>query len=149
MRGTAAIARALAEAIVATCAILWVCEAFHRNFFFHDETLRLFGPIFQYIGRSLLRGEWPLLTLDVMQGGYLLAEHQYGLLNPVTMSTAALAALMPTVKTGALSIITIHLILIWLGASRLAANFGINGLARLTFVFLVVSNNFLIYWNAS
>ena len=147
--GAANTVRALAEVVVATAAILGICEYFHPNFFFRDESARQYGPIFQYIGKALLQGEWPLLTLDVLQGGYLLGENQYGLLNPFTMTAAATAGLMPTVKTGALLFTAIHLALLWLGASRLALNLGVGGLARLTFAFIVISNNLLLYWYAS
>lgn len=137
------------EAAAATAFVFFVCEYFHPLFFFMDESARQDGPIFQYIGQEFLHGRWPALSIDVWQGGDLLGENQYGLLNPVTLLTSIVSALCPTTRCGILAIDVIYTLLIWFGATQLARNFGMPRILRSLFAFLLISNNLLIYWFTS
>ncbi|AIF49375.1 hypothetical protein HY57_19990 [Dyella japonica A8] len=139
----------LIEAGLATAFVFAVCEHYKPHFFFVDESSRQYGPIFQYIGHQLLNGKWPSLTIDMWQGGFLFGENQYGLLNPVTMLGAVLSALCPTARIGLFAIDAYYTVLLWFGGWLLAGNFELPRAYRRIFAFLLISNNFVVYWFTS
>ncbi|WP_236728800.1 hypothetical protein [Methylobacterium sp. WSM2598] len=55
------------------------------GFYFTDDCQTYFLPGFLEIARLIKAGEWPVLTPRLFQGGSLLAEYQYALLNPVCL----------------------------------------------------------------
>ena len=63
----------------------WLVFSLNRRAFFNDDTQQQFAPMFMAIGRALAHGHWPTLTLQILNGGALVDEYQYGLFNPFTL----------------------------------------------------------------
>lgn len=132
----------------AALAFTWFVWATNHRAFFSDDAEHAFAPMFLAIGRSLAHGHWPTLTLQVLNGGALIGEYQYGLFNPFTL--LACLAISP-LRDQAISeavFVAFHYAVLAPGAYALARNCGaarpLATLSALTFL----TNNFICYWLA-
>jgi len=123
--------------------------AIRSRFYFHDDMQHQFLPAFYHIGRLLRQGEFPVLTLTSWNGGNLLGEYQYALLNPVSL---ALYAVLPSISDYHLAsflLAAVHYGVLTAGCYLLARSYGIERHWASLAAFAVAGNNFLAYWAAS
>jgi len=106
-------------------------------------------PILFAVGQHLLRGEFTPLTLQMQNGGALLAEYQYALLNPISLFSYVVGSLTGRLASAAAVIAVIHLTLLCLGVYALARSFKIFREMALVAAVAYTSNNFIFYWYAS
>lgn len=117
--------------------------------YFRDDMQAQYLPIMVAIGRSIIHGHWPVLTLQMQNGGALLAEHQYGLLNPVSLCAYAVLALINNLEIGSAFLAILHLTILCLGTYNLARACGASREDSLTCAATFCGSNFLYYWYAS
>lgn len=64
------------------CLILYV---FNPRYFFIDDGVAMFAPVYYEISQQLQAGRLPLLTKNLLSGGNFLIEYQFGIFNPVCL----------------------------------------------------------------
>lgn len=120
----------------------------HRAYY-HDDVQSYYGPALMAIGRSLARGVWPALTLQVGNGGAFLAEYQYGLLNPVSLASCLAISGLNDLAEAAAVLASIHYVILALGVFALARTLEASRPFSVLTALAFVSNNYLFYWFSS
>lgn len=140
----AALLCALGSALIAIVPFLM-----NHRAYYHDNMQDQYMPTFVSIGHTLSIGQWPDVTLKVLNGGALLSEYQYALLNPVSLLSYIISARFHDLETAAACLAVMYYSLLGAGAFALAracgANRSLSSLVALSFA----SNNFMFYWYAS
>jgi hypothetical protein len=126
----------------------WALYALNHRAFFNDDSQEAFAPIFMAIGRALGHGHWPVLTLQMLNGGALASEYQYAIYNPFSLFACWVASQFADQATAEAMIAGLHYAVLGAGAFAFARACGANrpfaALAGVAFV----ANNFLYYWLA-
>jgi hypothetical protein len=117
--------------------------------YFRDDMQAQYLPLMVAMGRSIIHGHWPVLTLQMQNGGALLGEHQYGLLNPFSLGSYAVLALIDNLAVGAAFLAILHLTILCLGTYNLARTCGASREDALAAAATFCGSNFLYYWYAS
>jgi hypothetical protein len=145
--------RALDVAVAVCCAIAgavfaWALFSLRRRAFFSDDTQQAFAPMFMAIGQALAHGHWPALTLQMLNGGALVDEYQYGLFNPFTLIACLIISPFKDQAVAEAVFVGLHYSVLASGAYVLGRNCGANrpfaALAAVTFL----TNTFICYWLA-
>lgn len=150
-RGRSRVSERTAVALVAILALALAAIPFLLNHraYYHDDMQSYFAPALMAIGRSLARGVWPALTLQVGNGGALLAEYQYGLLNPVSLASYLAISRLNDLAAAAAALATIHYVILALGVFTLARSLQASRPFSVLTALAFVSNNYLFYWFSS
>jgi hypothetical protein len=144
---------ALDVAVAVACAIAgaafaWAVFTLNHRAFFNDDTQEAFAPMFMAIGQALAHGHWPALTLQMLNGGALVDEYQFGLFNPFTLFASLVISPFKDQALAEALFVGLHYAVLASGAYVLARNCGANrpfaALAAVTFL----TNNFICYWLA-
>lgn len=75
---------------VLVCFLLY---ALNHRYFYLDDRLGMFVPVYLDIGRMLHEGVFPWMTLGVQASGNYLVEYQFGIFNPLCLFAMWLAPL--------------------------------------------------------
>lgn len=140
-------------AVGAACALVaatfaWFVWTTNHRAFFSDDAEHAFAPMFLAIGRSLAHGHWPTLTLQVLNGGALVGEYQYGLFNPFTLLACLVISPLKDQGISQAVFVGLHYAVLAPGAFALARNCGANrGFAAVSAT-TFAANNFVCYWLA-
>lgn len=74
---------AVAAYLAAQSLQLWILLAMAPRFFWLDDSQRQFGPMAWWLGRNQLGGRPPLMDPDMGMAGNIVADMQYGALDPL------------------------------------------------------------------
>jgi hypothetical protein len=139
----------LAAAVLLGAAIAIFPLLASSRAYFRDDMQSEYAPIFVAVGRGLLKGQFTTLTLQMQNGGALLAEYQFGLLNPVSLASYAIASLAKDLPTASAILAVVHLTILCLGTYVLARAFKAGRGMSLAAATAFASNNFIFYWEAT
>lgn len=117
--------------------------------YFRDDLQSQYMPIFAAVGRNLLTGHFPTLTLQMQNGGALLAEYQYGMLNPISLAGYAVASLSNDLPATSAVLAVFHIALLCLGTYLLARQLRSSREMALAAAVAFAANNFIFYWYAT
>jgi len=106
-------------------------------------------PVISAVGHSLIGGHWPALTLQMQNGGALLAEYQYGLLNPVSLASYAAITQIRDLSLAAAALAIFHLSMLSCGTYVLATSCSASRPDSLAAACAFSTSNFIYYWFSS
>jgi hypothetical protein len=134
---------------LAAVALALIPYLLHSRAYYQDDMQAQFMPMLVAIGHALRHGEWPTITLQILNGGALASEYQYALYNPVSLLADAIASQFSDLAAAAAFLAAFYYALLDAGTYLLARACGADRrfaiLASVTFA----ANNFLFYWYAS
>ncbi len=117
-------------------------------FYYADDNQTYFTPMFGEIARLLEAGEYPLATDRVWYGGAILAEYQYGVLNPICLLLILIAHRFADLAHAAAFYAIAHYAIYASGAYVLGIGLGFGRRAAATGALLAASSTWLLYWGA-
>lgn len=120
----------------------------HRAYF-RDDMQSQYTPIFVSVGQNILEGRLPFVTLQMQNGGALLAEYQYALLNPISLAIYAIASLTGSLPAAAATITTFHIVILCVGTYVLGLACKASREMALVAAVAFSANNFIYYWYAT
>lgn len=138
----AALAAALAMIVSASTLLA------NPSFFLTDDYLSYFRPGFHEIARLIVRGQFPLLTDRLWNGGDLLQEYQYAVFNPVCLLLYAMISQIGDISTGAAIYSLTHIAILAAGVYALCRALGC--LPRHAFLAGAVAplSDWIFFWGA-
>ena len=133
---------------MAGAALGYIPEIINAGFYFKDDAQNQYMPVFYNIGRCLRHAELPLLSLTNWFGGNFLVEHQFALLNPVSLLLYAVLPSFFKLSDGAAFLACFYYGILFSGCLFLARSYRIplGGAFVVALAFSV--NNFIAYWYA-
>jgi len=118
------------------------------DFFLHDDFRTYFLPMFREMSRLLLSGEFPLLTDRLWYGGAILAEYQFGVLNPVGLGLATLVGQMPDLAAASAVYALSHIAILAGGAYALCRMLKCGRSTAFLAALVAPTSEWIFYWGA-
>jgi hypothetical protein len=122
----------------------------NQAFYFIDDYQLQFAPMFIEVGRLLADGTFPLMTDRSWYGGAILAEYQYGVLNPISLLLYfAFNFGFWNLQTAATFFSLAHLFILSTGIFYFCAEFGCNRSEATVASITGCTSTWILYWCAA
>jgi hypothetical protein len=141
---TNALASGALLALVAACG-----RIFCPWLFFTDDFQAYFLPGLTAIGRSLRRGDFPLISPTSWLGGNFVGEYQYAIFNPFVLLLSVAASCFRSLDGAALAIVLPSLVLLGFAVHHAARSFDIDTSGARTAALMVGLSSYVLVWCAS
>lgn len=129
-------------------AISWII-GINPQYFSHDDVQQYFLPMAREVGSQLREGNLPFLTLNTWRAGFLSAELQLGMYNPLVLLLYWFAAGQQDLTWIANIFASLHLLILATGTYALARQLGAKPSQAVLAAFAFTTNNQIFYWYAS
>src|SRR5262249_29882685 len=117
--------------------------------FFSDDFQAYFLPGLTAIGRSLRRGDFPLISPTSWLGGNFVGEDQYALFNPFVLLLSVVSSCFRSLDGAALAIVLPSLVLLGFAVHHAARSFDIDTSGARTAALMVGLGSYVLVWCAS
>jgi hypothetical protein len=122
---------------------------FNRRFFLTDDYATQFAPMFKEISRQLHAGDFPLLTDRLWNGGAILQEYQYAVLNPFSLALYYIIGPIKDSAAQAAIFSLFHIFVLASGAYCLMRELGGRVQYALLASVVAPTSGWLFYWGAT
>ncbi|HJW03730.1 MAG TPA: hypothetical protein VJ548_10645 [Azospira sp.] len=141
----------LGHALTAGFVMAGICWVIGINpqYFSHDDVQQYFLPMAREVGSQLREGNLPFLTLNTWRAGFLSAELQLGMYNPLVLLLYWFAAGQQDLTWIANIFASLHLLILATGTYALARQLGAKPSQAVLAAFAFTTNNQIFYWYAS
>ena len=124
-------------------------QCVHPGFYYHDDVLHQYLPVFQDIGHRLLKGEYPVISSRSWMAGNYIGEYQFGLLNPICLLLSVAVSQIDSFGWGAYVFAATFFSILAAGTCYLALQSGLSRRWALLVAVTMASNPYVQYWMAS
>ena len=128
--------------------ICWII-GINPQYFSHDDVQQYFLPMAREVGSQVREGKLPFLTLNTWRAGFLSAELQLGMYNPLVLLLYWLAAGQQDLTWFANVFASLHLLILATGTYALARQLGAKPSQAVLAACAFATNNQIFYWYAS
>ncbi|GAB4080392.1 hypothetical protein GCU67_18080 [Modestobacter muralis] len=128
---------------------LFVLSRLAPRFFWYDDAQAQFGPMTWWLGRHMEGGRPPLMDPEQGQAGNLVADMQYGALDPLHWGLQALAARTDDVVLMSWVFATLSVLLLGLGLLTLLRHHGVHPAIALAGALGTASSGFLLWYGSA
>ena len=140
---------ALALGIAGVLVVVTFPYLLNAYAYYRDDMQAQFAPMYSAIGVALRHGVWPDLTLQVNNGGAMLSEYEYALLNPFCLLNDVLASFFDTLPKAAFASALYDYGVMGAGTYWLARALGARRDHAVLAAIAFASNGFVYYWYAT
>lgn len=130
-------------------AMLCVPLLFNWSFYFTDDNVSYFSPMFVEISRQLGEGVFPLSTSRLWSGGAIAAEYQFAIFNPVSLLLMFVYGHFTDLGAASAFFMIVHYVIFCLGTFVLARQIGFGTEASVVTAVLGISSGWLLYFGAT
>ncbi|MFJ2507568.1 hypothetical protein [Arthrobacter citreus] len=111
---------------VITVLLCFIPRFFNSTFFYWDDTMQSFLPVWRSLGENLLNGNFEMMDPGGWAGGNYIAEVGYGIWNPLNLLNFMLVAGMNDLALASAVVVVEFMALLALGATLLTRSYGAN-----------------------
>ena len=111
---------------VITVVLCVVPRLFNPTFFYWDDTMQSFLPVWRELGEELLKGNFELMDPRGWVGGNYMAEVGYGIWNPVNIINFMVVSTMSDLALASFLVIAEFMAILSLGTYLLTRSYGAN-----------------------
>lgn len=116
---------AAAASFLVAC-ISFVPKLYSATFYYWDDMMQSFLPVWRHMGDEILAGRFPLMDPGGWVGGNIVAEVGYGIFNPVNIINAIVVSQMDDLALASYFIVIQFMALIAFGTFMLCRQYGGN-----------------------
>ncbi|MBD8044215.1 hypothetical protein H9638_10395 [Arthrobacter sp. Sa2BUA2] len=109
-----------------TVLLCFIPRFFNNTFFYWDDTMQSFLPVWRSLGQELLSGNFEMMDPGGWVGGNYIAEVGYGIWNPLNLVNFMLVAGMNDLALASAIVVVEFMALLALGATLLTRSYGAN-----------------------
>lgn len=109
-----------------TLAMCLIPRLFSPTFFYWDDTMQSFLPVWRTLGENLLNGHFELMDPGGWVGGNYMAEVGYGIWNPLNVLNFMAVAMMNDLALASFLVVTEFMAILSLGTFLLTRSYGAN-----------------------
>ena len=109
-----------------TVVLCLVPRLFSPTFFYWDDTMQSFLPVWRSLGQELLSGNFELMDPGGWVGGNYIAEVGYGIWNPVNLINFMSVAMMNDLALASFLVVVEFMAILSLGVFLLTRGYGAN-----------------------
>lgn len=103
-----------------------VPRLFSPTFYYWDDMMQSFLPLWRHIGEEVLAGRFPMMEPEGWVGGNIVAEVGYGIFNPVNIINSVIVSQMNDLALASYFIIVQFMALLAFGVFMLCRDYGGN-----------------------
>ena len=109
-----------------TVALCFIPRLFSPTFFYWDDTMQSFLPVWRSLGEELLNGNFELMDPAGWVGGNYIAEVGYGIWNPLNLLNFMAVANISNLALASFIVVAEFMAILALGTFLLARSYGAN-----------------------
>ena len=140
---------AAALSMLLVAALLTVLFVRNHRYFYIDDRISETVPKWRDIGRTLLAGDLPWLSTDIVNGGAYAGEYLNAVYNPMNLALCVVVATLDDVALGAFLYVVAHCLLATAAAAWLGRTLGLTTWWSVALAVSVGFNQYTIVWTAT
>lgn len=136
-------------AAVLAAVISLIPRIFSPTFYYWDDMMQSFLPMWRHLGEEMRQGNFPLMEPDGWVGGNVIAEVGYGIFNPINIANSYIVSFIPSLSWASYFIIVQFIGLLAFSVYMLARGYGAIRSLALAAAIAVPFMGFTLFYEAA
>lgn len=139
-------------AVLVPLAVVLLClipRAFNPTFFYWDDTMQSFLPVWRELGGEILNGNFELMDPQGWAGGNYIAEVGYGIWNPLNILNFVVVATMSDLPLASFYVMAQFMALLGLATFLLTRSYGANKFLAAAAGIAIPFSGFTLFYEAA